>query len=247
MQQRSPRRPELFHSSLKLKPQPSLKTMATATTGYTWASGNTVLPGLLNQMVNSATITLSNDEVTTAKILDANVTNAKLASDIDASKLTTGTLPIARIADGAVTQAKLASNVAGNGPAFRAYASAATTGLNNGVAKKVELASEDFDTASCFASSRFTPNVAGYYFISAGIRFEALANASALIVKNGTVYAVGSTPNAGTYHSVVTDLVYLNGTTDWVELHGIQYIGNNQSTTAASSGTWMSGFLARAA
>jgi hypothetical protein len=82
--------------------------MATATTGYTWASGNTVLPGLLNQMVNSATITLSNDEVTTAKILDANVTNAKLASDIDASKLTTGTLPIARIADGAVGNAKLA-------------------------------------------------------------------------------------------------------------------------------------------
>jgi hypothetical protein len=81
--------------------------MATATTGYTWASGNTVLPGLLNQMVNSATITLSNDEVTTAKIADANVTNAKLASDIDASKLTTGTLPIARIADDAVTNDKL--------------------------------------------------------------------------------------------------------------------------------------------
>jgi hypothetical protein len=81
--------------------------MATATTGYTWVSGNTVLPGLLNQMVNSATITLSNDEVTTAKILDANVTNAKLASGIDASKLTTGTLPIARIADAAVTPAKL--------------------------------------------------------------------------------------------------------------------------------------------
>ena len=81
--------------------------MATATTGYTWASGNTVLPGLLNQMVNSATITLSNDEVTTAKILDANVTNAKLATGIDASKLTTGTLPIDRIADDAVTDAKL--------------------------------------------------------------------------------------------------------------------------------------------
>ena len=81
--------------------------MATATTGYTWASGNTVLPGLLNQMVNSATITLSNDEVTTAKIADANVTDAKLATGIDASKLTTGTLPIARIADDAVTDAKL--------------------------------------------------------------------------------------------------------------------------------------------
>jgi microcystin-dependent protein len=66
--------------------------MATATTGYTWASGNTVLPGLLNQMVNSATITLSNDEVTTAKILDANVTAAKLAATLDLSSKTV-TLP----------------------------------------------------------------------------------------------------------------------------------------------------------
>jgi hypothetical protein len=72
--------------------------MATATTGYTWASGNTVLPGLLNQMVNSATITLSNDEVTTAKILDANVTAAKLASNA---------VETAKIADDAVTNDKL--------------------------------------------------------------------------------------------------------------------------------------------
>jgi hypothetical protein len=35
------------------------------------------------------------------------VTNAKIASGVDASKLTTGTLPIARIADGSVTPAKL--------------------------------------------------------------------------------------------------------------------------------------------
>ena len=46
-----------------------------------------------------------------ARIADGAVTNAKLASDIDAAKLTTGTLPIARIADGAVTNAKLASDI----------------------------------------------------------------------------------------------------------------------------------------
>jgi DNA-binding transcriptional regulator YdaS (Cro superfamily) len=109
--------------------------MATATTGYTWASGNTVLPGLLNQMVNSATITLSNDEVTTSKILDGAVTNAKLATGIDASKLTTGTLPIARIADGAVSAAKLAAKVtfpnyaAGVGKAYNTVHQAAEDGF----------------------------------------------------------------------------------------------------------------------
>jgi hypothetical protein len=55
----------------------------------------------------SAATTIASNAVTTAKIADSNVTDAKLASGIDASKLTTGTLPIARIADAAVTPAKL--------------------------------------------------------------------------------------------------------------------------------------------
>jgi len=80
--------------------------MATVTAGYTWTSGETVTPTKLNSTA-APTVVVADNEVTTAKILDANVTNAKLASDIDASKLTTGTLPIARIADAAVTPAKL--------------------------------------------------------------------------------------------------------------------------------------------
>jgi hypothetical protein len=81
--------------------------MATVTASYNWVSGETVTPTKLNTTA-APTVVVADNEVTTAKILDANVTNAKLASDIDASKLTTGTLPIARIADGAVTTAKLA-------------------------------------------------------------------------------------------------------------------------------------------
>jgi hypothetical protein len=50
---------------------------------------------------------IEDGSVSTAKIVDGNVTNAKLASGIDASKLTTGTLPIDRIADDAVTNDKL--------------------------------------------------------------------------------------------------------------------------------------------
>jgi hypothetical protein len=80
--------------------------MATVTASYNWVSGETVTPAKLNTTA-APTVVVANDEVTTAKILDANVTNAKLASDIDASKLTTGTLPIARIADDAVTNDKL--------------------------------------------------------------------------------------------------------------------------------------------
>jgi hypothetical protein len=41
-------------------------------------------------------------------IANSAVTNAKLANDIDAAKLTTGTLPIDRIADGAISTQKIA-------------------------------------------------------------------------------------------------------------------------------------------
>ena len=47
----------------------------------------------------------------TVTLPDGSVTNAKIASGVDASKLTTGTLPSARLADGSVTDAKIASGV----------------------------------------------------------------------------------------------------------------------------------------
>ena len=84
--------------------------MATVTQGYTWTSGETVTPAKLNSAA-APTVVVADNEVTTAKILDANVTNAKLASGIDASKITTGTLPIARIADATVTAPKLQNGV----------------------------------------------------------------------------------------------------------------------------------------
>jgi hypothetical protein len=84
--------------------------MATVTASYNWVSGETVTPAKLNTTA-APTVVVADNEVTTSKILDANVTNAKLATGIDASKLTTGTLPIARIADGAVVGAKLADGM----------------------------------------------------------------------------------------------------------------------------------------
>jgi hypothetical protein len=84
--------------------------MATVTASKTWVSGETVTPAGLN-LTAAPTVVVADNEVTTAKILDANVTNAKLATGIDAAKITTGTLPIARIADDAVTNAKLATGI----------------------------------------------------------------------------------------------------------------------------------------
>jgi hypothetical protein len=229
--------------------------MATVTASYNWVSGETVTPTKLNTTAAPTVVVADNEvttakildaNVTTAKILDANVTNAKLASDIDASKLTAGTLPIARIADAAVTQAKLASGVTTTGPAFRAYASSTTTIANN-TSAKVTLATEQWDTADCFASSRFTPNVAGYYQVNYSVRMEGATNLQANLFKNGSAASSGNLVSASGFHSTGSDLVHLNGTTDYIELFAYHFSGGNATASISSIGTFMSGFLARAA
>ena len=73
----------------------------TATTGAFNGSGNV-----------SAAATIANNAVTTAKILDANVTTAKIADDaVITAKILNSNVTTAKIADGAVTQDKLNSNV----------------------------------------------------------------------------------------------------------------------------------------
>jgi hypothetical protein len=155
--------------------------------------------------------------------------------------------------DASVAQAKLAANVVGNGPAFRAYANSTTT-LTSGVAAKITLGAEDFDTASCFASSRFTPNVAGYYQINAAVLLSADSGTpgapffAALIYKNGSFIAGGSHADSpDSRSSTVSDLIYLNGTTDYVELYANQFSGGNKTVRSGQPWTWLSGFLARAA
>ena len=74
--------------------------MATVTAGYTWTSGETVTPAKLNSAA-APTVVVANDEITTAKILDANVTAAKMAATLDLSSKTV-TLP-----DSSVAAAKL--------------------------------------------------------------------------------------------------------------------------------------------
>ena len=74
--------------------------MATVTAGYTWTSGETVTPAKLNSAA-APTVVVADNEVTTSKILDANVTAGKLAATLDLSGKTV-TLP-----DDSVTDAKL--------------------------------------------------------------------------------------------------------------------------------------------
>jgi len=134
--------------------------------------------------------------------------------------------------------------VSGNMPAFSAYngsAQALTAGTS-----KVQYNTEVFDTANCYdptTNYRFTPNVAGYYFVSLTVATASVTNIQATIYKNGSAYAWGNFITSSNW-SNSSSLIYLNGTTDYVE--GYCYVGIGVNTLGVSTAQF-SGFLARTA
>lgn len=155
------------------------------------------------------------------------------------------------LVDGSVTQAKLASGVAGNGPAFSAYQSTAQTALSASTFTKLLFQTELYDTNAVYdtAASRFTANIAGYYqFNAAFVAQTSYTYGQIALYKNGTIAKLGNsngwnTNNANSW--TVSSLVYLNGTTDYVEVYGLMEVSQTPSTGAAY--TYFDGFLARAA
>jgi hypothetical protein len=151
------------------------------------------------------------------------------------------------IADASIAQAKLAANVAGNGPAFSAYS---TTGqsFSNGTSTKIQFQNEEFDTASCFDNAtnyRFTPNVAGYYQVN--VCWGTSSTLSSVIIalfKNGSDFKRGSSGTLGT--AAMSALVYMNGTTDYVEGYVYNFSGSTV-TNAGTQGNFFQSSLVRAA
>ena len=173
-------------------------------------------------------MTIENLKVTGGKIGDLEISTAKIANQN-------------------VTQEKLAPNIAGNGPVFRAFA-ASSQSIPNATDTKVLLATENFDTNSNFANSRFTPTVAGYYLIKGIVGYvnDVLA-ATVTIFRNGSGYSAGVRVNANTYATEVVDIVYLNGSTDYLELYTRQGSGGSVGTTTGGGTTSFSGCLIRSA
>jgi hypothetical protein len=62
--------------------------------------------------------------------------------------------------------------VSGNMPAFSYYQSSAQT-LSSNTLTKITFTTSEFDTTSgMYASSRFTPTVAGYYLINSNLQIS---------------------------------------------------------------------------
>jgi len=145
--------------------------------------------------------------------------------------------------------------VSGNQPAFSAYLPA-NQSISNDTFTKVQASTEEFDTASCYDSVtnyRFTPTVAGYYQINGCVGFSAgiTGQAIATIYKNGSEFKRGSQIGALTNNPSisVTALVYLNGSTDYVELYGLISTATTPRTFSVDGEkiSYFQGFLVRTA
>ena len=136
--------------------------------------------------------------------------------------------------------------VSGNMPAFSAYQSTAQS--ISATLVKLTMDTKEFDTANCYSTTnyRFTPLVAGYYQVNGNLSF-ASSNSSTLIslYKNGVRFkdgGLGGTLNS--ISSVLSTLVYLNGSTDYIEVYGYQSAGFPINTVA---GSYFQAILVRAA
>jgi len=180
------------------------------TADYTATNGTTVV---------LATGATAGDLVTTISFYVSSVLNAIPNA--------TGAVTSTNLGAGAVLQTNLGTNVAGNGPAFSVCLSAATQSLASNTWTKVTLDGTTFNTASSmFSSSRFTPTVAGYYQFSGECWFSGASVCISSLYKNGSVYVYGTRVDLGTtYSSSVNELVYLNGSTDYIEMYA--YTGSS--------------------
>jgi len=151
--------------------------------------------------------------------------------------------------DEAGTVLTSASDITQNkGSAFFARLSANQT-FSDAVFTKIALDTEEFDAENDFDATtnyRFQPTVAGYYLVTLTARIGSsggsVSNAQVAIYKNGSLFAVpfdtadfynsASDPNIGG-----SNLVYLNGSTDYIEFYA--YINTSGVDALLAGGnTW---------
>jgi hypothetical protein len=137
----------------------------------------------------------------------------------------------------------LATGVLANTPAFHAYRSSDQS-ISEESDTKIQFNTEQFDTDGCYDNTtnyRFTPTVAGKYFIYGGVYWVQgtttnIKYTGLKIYKNGSVHRRVFTLFTGSYvqyHAQqIGSIVEFNGSTDYVEIYGIYDTNNNGGCNA---------------
>lgn len=180
----------------------------------------------------------------------ASVITATNSSGLTTSADNSGVLQLASGTGNLVTVPSVTGTamVSGNMPAFSATIGSSQS-LSAATTTKLQYNTEAFDTNSNYDTSnyRFTPTVAGYYQINLCQEYSAQTGVQNVqIYKNGGRVASGGSyaSNIGTFFSSTSVLVFLNGSTDYVEAYGFTL---QASTAFSGSSSSFSASLVRAA
>ena len=125
-------------------------------------------------------------------------------------------------------------------PAFSAYL-ASNQSVTSATWTKVQCNTEEFDTNSNYNTTnyRFTPTVAGYYQVSAGVDVSSSGSTTSqtlAIQKNGSFFKVGMVSKDSLGRVGMSTLIFLNGSTDYIELFAavtgvsLSFAGSNTYT-----------------
>ena len=137
--------------------------------------------------------------------------------------------------------------VSGNQPAFSASMTSTQTTTST-VVTKIQFSTENFDTNNCYdptTNYRFTPTVEGYYQINLGLYNSGGTQTNLFIYKNGaSIQANAEIATNGSFPSC-SSVVYMNGSTDYLEGYAGSYGGAGAFQTGGFS--YFNGVLVRSA
>ena len=139
-----------------------------------------------------------------------------------------------------------------NYPAFEATLSA-NQSIPNTTATKVQFNTENYDTNGYYDNAtnyRFTPLVAGKYFVYSYVRFLSIVDGNQGIVylyKNGSSISFTSNGSAGgtnavNFSTAITQIIDLNGSTDYIEAFVYQDSGSSKNVQGGSGGGFTTTF-----
>jgi hypothetical protein len=142
--------------------------------------------------------------------------------------------------------------VSGNMPAFNATTSASQS-VGQTTWTKIQFNTKNFDTNTNFSTVnyRFTPTVSGYYQLNGGCTLTGSATTGgiqiALVVNGVTYYRGNRLPCVASQdiQAVVSNVLYFNGSTDYVELYIYQF--SAVTLTTDQNNCYFSGVLTRTA
>jgi hypothetical protein len=220
------------------------------TVGYIDVYRNGVLLGSADFTATSGTTVVLTNPASSGDLVET--VSFYVSSVLNAIPAVAGAVTSSYLLDASVTQAKLAAGVAGNGPAFSAYKSS-NQSITSNTFTKVTFDTEEFDTNSNFASSTFTPTVAGYYQVNAAVDlYPSSGTATRTVIrlyKNANNFKTGNEvqiSNTTEMSCVVSALISMNGTTDYLEIYALQ-TGTTPNILGSQSTTYFQACLVRGA